>query len=336
MATNQNAPGDGENLRPDDVQGAGTESDDARVEQIIKNEQTTREELKKQDKLGGVFSTQIIQKVGTGTTTRKTVKKTYWYVIECDQDVIEIQPLNVNYVPSGPKRRIPKEDFLEKFAPEPEFYVSNVFPKMQELNKSVNKGEEHREKGENFSAELEFDHALKIDEENVRANFGLGLTYLERGEDKKSDDIFQRLVKLEAAFEPEHKHLFNEFGINLRKNRMFDQAVQYYERALNLQESDENIHYNIARAYFEKQKMEKVLEHLNKSLEMNPNLDESKKFLQYLQEKNMVSPDDVSPHARIQAPGNGDGSTESTPAGNTEEQAREQKKPSGDKINLDF
>jgi hypothetical protein len=103
---------------------------------------------KKTEKIKGVFSTQIIQKVGTGTTTRKTVKKSYWFVDEIDNNVIEIQPLNVNYVPSGPKRRIPKEDFLEKFSPEPEFYVSTVFPNMRKLNQNIKKGEEHREKGE--------------------------------------------------------------------------------------------------------------------------------------------------------------------------------------------
>jgi Tfp pilus assembly protein PilF len=208
---------------------------------------------------------------------------------------------------------------------------------MQELNKTVVKGEEHREKGENFSAELEFDNALKLDEENVRANFGLGLTYLERGEDKKSDDIFQRLVKLEAAFEPEHKHLFNEFGINLRKNRMYEQAVQYYERALNLQESDENLHYNIARAYFEKQKLDKVVEHLNKSLEMNPSLEESKKFLQYLQDKNYISPDDVSKAARRAQPQpEEDAGEEGESAAPGAEEQTGDEAPSGSDVTLDI
>ncbi len=41
----------------------------------------------------GVFSTQEIRKVGTGTTTRKTVQKTFWF-IEQRGDVIECQPLN--------------------------------------------------------------------------------------------------------------------------------------------------------------------------------------------------------------------------------------------------
>ena len=163
----------------------------------------------------GVFSTQEIRKVGTGTTTRKTVQKTFWFV-EQHGDVIECQPLNANYVPSGPKRKITMDELIAKFSPEPEFYQMSVYPKMREVEQSVNNGDSHREKGETFAAEYEYTRALKVDVENVRANFGIGLTYMERGELDKAQDIFDRLLKLDGAFDAEHKHLFNEFGINLR------------------------------------------------------------------------------------------------------------------------
>lgn len=81
----------------------------------------------------GVFSTQEIRRVGTGTTTRKTVQKTFWF-IEQHGDVIECQPLNPNYVPSGPKRKITMDELISKFAPEPEFYLNSVYPKMRNCN----------------------------------------------------------------------------------------------------------------------------------------------------------------------------------------------------------
>lgn len=240
------------------------------------------------DKITGVFSTQSVQRVGTGTTTRKTVKKSFWMADEKDDGTIDIQPLNVNYIPSGPKRKVPKEDFLEKFSPEPEFYVSTVYPKIKEMDDAVDKGEKHREKGETFSAELEFNTALGLDEENVRANFGLGLTYLERGDDTKANDIFERLVKLDAAFEKEHKHLFNDFGINLRKNKMFQQSVEYYERAIELADTDENLHYNVARVYYEREEFDLAATSLQQALAMNPDFEEAAKFLQFLKDKNLV------------------------------------------------
>ncbi|MBQ7738127.1 MAG: tetratricopeptide repeat protein [Desulfovibrionaceae bacterium] len=235
----------------------------------------------------GVFSSQEVRKVGTGTTTRKSVHKTFWFVEQHDDEIV-CQPLNTHYVPSGPKRTITLDELLAKFAPEPEFYQSSVFPKMQQLNKKIEEGDEHREKGETFSAEHEYQNALKIDCDNVRANFGIGLTYLERGDKSKAQNIFDRLVKLEGAFEEEHKHLFNEFGIQLRKNNMVAEALAYYGRAIEITKTDENLYLNMARAQFENHDIDKCLENLFLALRLAPTHDVSIKFLGWLLHKRLV------------------------------------------------
>lgn len=235
----------------------------------------------------GVFSTQEIRKVGTGTTTRKTVQKTFWFV-EQHGDTIECQPLNANYVPSGPKRKITMDELIAKFSPELEFYQMSVYPKMREVEQSVGKGDSHREKGETFAAEYEYSRALKVDVANVRANFGIGLTYMERGELDKAQNIFDRLLKLDGAFDAEHKHLFNEFGINLRKNKMLTQSVEYYQRALQLTANDENLHMNLARVLLETKDMDGCLEHLFTALELSPRHEISLKFLAWLLQKSLV------------------------------------------------
>jgi len=257
-------------------------------EDLDQSSSTQKTSSRPREKIKGIFSTQSIQKVGTGTTTRKTIQKTYWSVDEVEDNLLEIQPLNKNYIPSGPKRKITIEDLLSKFAPEPEFYISTVYPKLQELSRTIQKGERHRDKGEIFSAELEFNEALKVDEENVKANFGLGLTYLDRGESHKANDIFERLVRLDAAFEAEHKHLFNDFGISLRKNKMYDQALDYYRKAETLTDLDENLCYNIARAYFEKENTTECLEYLKKALKLNPGLNEARLFIKYMVDQNLI------------------------------------------------
>ena len=255
----------------------------------------------------GVFSTQEVRRVGTGTTTRKTVQKTFWY-LEQHGNEIDCQPLNTNYVPSGPKRKITLDELIAKFSPEPEFYLNSVFPKMQEMQRSVDNGDEHREKGENFAAEYEYSRALKVDEENVRANFGIGLTYLERGDNAKAQDIFQRLVKLEAAFEPEHKHLYNEFGINLRKSKMLQESFEYYQRALELSPSDENLYMNMARVLLELKDINQCVDYLLKALELAPRHETSLKFLAWLIQKQLVPADKVDGvRAALQTAQNGTG-----------------------------
>ncbi len=251
---------------------------------------TQASQTAKKSEVRGVFSSQEIRKVGTGTTTRKTVQKTFWFV-EQHGDVIECQPLNTNYIPSGPKRKITMDELIAKFSPEPEFYMNSVFPKMQELQQTVDNGDEHRKNGETFAAEYEYSRALKLDTDNVRANFGIGLTYLERGDNAKAQDIFQRLVKLDATFEPEHKHLFNEFGISLRKSKMLDESVEYYHRALELTKNDENLFMNMARVLLEIKDIPGCVEHLLNALRLAPRHEPSLKFLAWLIQKQLVPAD---------------------------------------------
>jgi tetratricopeptide (TPR) repeat protein len=241
-------------------------------------------------RISGVFSSQTVVRVGTGTTSRKVIQKAYWYAEEAEPDedgsvVVRVRPLNKNNVPSGQAEAVPKADFLERYSPELEYYQKEVFPRMKELDSTLKRAETQREQGALYSAQFEYEAALNVDEENVRANFGLGLTYMERGEAHKAGDIFKRVVALDAAFAPEHKHLFNEFGINLRKSKLHDQAVEYYERALQLTDNDENLHYNIARAYFERGDRDQCVASLRRALELNPHFEEAQKFLAYVEKE---------------------------------------------------
>ena len=245
----------------------------------------------KEKRMRGVFSSQEVRVVGTGTTRRKSIHKVFWFVEQDEKGAIQVQPITTSYVPTGAKKTITMEELLEKYSPEPEFYVQSVFPKIRELNESVDRGDKCREKGENFSAEFAYDSALKLDEENVRANFGIGLTYLARGEVDKADNIFERLVHLDAAFEEEHKHLFNDFGMNLRKNKMYKQAEEYYARALELSKADENLHINLARTLLEGKDMEGCAKHLVEALRLAPGNETALKFLDWLEKKNLIPPD---------------------------------------------
>jgi tetratricopeptide (TPR) repeat protein len=238
------------------------------------------------EKIVGVFSSKQVKKVGTGSTTRKTIQQSFFYVNQQDDGTIAVQVLNQNFVPSGPKEIITKETLLKEFTPEPEMYFSSVAPRMRELTKTIARADRHRVRGEAFSAEMEYTSALNVDEENVRANFGIGLCYLQRGEKEKAQDVFERLVKLNDAFDPEHKHLINEFGISLRKTGMHQQALEYYTKALAMSaNADENIYYNVARACHDMGDLAGTREALRKALEINPDMAEAAKFLKFLDAK---------------------------------------------------
>ncbi|MEF2145680.1 MAG: tetratricopeptide repeat protein [Desulfovibrionaceae bacterium] len=238
--------------------------------------------------LCGVFSLQKTMKIGAGTTAKRVKKVFNYLVTELDTEQVTIQPLDDNFAAVGNKEVISREQLLADYLPEPGIWQKEVLPRMREVQKLVARGDKFRKRGETFTAEFEYTKALKIDERNVRANFGIGLVYMERGDEDKAREVFERVVQIDAAFEDEHKHLFNEFGISLRKSGLFDEAVGYYVRALELAADDENLHYNLARAYYEKGNHPEAARELVKCLEMQPGHAEAKGFLASLKKRGLA------------------------------------------------
>jgi tetratricopeptide (TPR) repeat protein len=243
-------------------------------------------------RISGVFSQKKIQKIGTGTTARKTEVVTYFLVEEREGGTMMVQALAANDMPFGPRSEISRDELLTKYLPEPQKTlarnVSHLSPQEMEIQKAVARGDKFRKRGESFTAEFEYNKALSMDMGNVRANFGIGMCYIARGEQEKAHEVFERLVQLDAAFEDEHKHQFNEFGISLRKAGMQAEAMDYYRRALELSPSDENLHYNIARAAFDKGDAKIAAQHLGACLKLNPAHAEATQFVDYLKRKKLA------------------------------------------------
>jgi len=235
----------------------------------------------------GVFSIERMAKIGTGTTARRVKQAATYYARQVDDETIELQGLNNKNVPFGVVEQISKEDLLKDYLPMPQLY-KEVIGNLRMVQKSVARGDKFRKRNENFTAEFEYANALNLDEQNVRANFGIGLCLLARDEKEKAQKVFDRIIKIDSAFEDEHKHLFNEYGIALRKKKLVGQAVDYYRRALELSDDDENLWYNLARAQYDRKDWPKCGEAITKCLALNPDHPEGKKVLNYLTKKGLV------------------------------------------------
>lgn len=238
-------------------------------------------------RIEGVFSIERTGKIGAGTTARRVKQTALYYCREVDDDVIEIRLLNPHNVPFGDVEQITKDELLAEYLPMPQLY-KEVMGNIRNIQKSIARGEKFRKRGETFTAEFEFNNALNLDEENVRANFGVGLCLLARDENEKAQQVFQRIVKIDSAFNSEHKHLFNEYGIELRKKKLLEEAAEYYARALELTSDDENLWYNLARAWFDNEDYAKAADAVTKCLELNPVHEHGKKMLNYLNKKGLI------------------------------------------------
>jgi len=237
------------------------------------------------DKIEGVFLLEKEAKIGTGHTEKKVKQKMYCLAAERDDGMIEYRYLGANDEPMDIVETLPKAEFIHQFTFQPYYFERKKADQEKKVNKHIAIAEEHIKRKELFSAEYEYKNALKLDEENLRANFGIGNVYLQMGEKEKAKEIFVKISTIEAIFEEQNKHFFNECGIQLRKQELYDEAANYYQRALSLSPNDENLLFNLARALFEKGDFENAREQIQKALAINPHFKEGRVLLSYIEQK---------------------------------------------------
>lgn len=237
----------------------------------------------------GLFSTQTkAPNRMDGIQVSSYTNKIYWYAEYDQQGRLSVQPLNAQMVPSGVRLPVTLEALAKNYTVEKSVYENSVLPKIRRLEGILDKADELRTEGKHERASCEYRRALAIDEESIRGNFGVGLVHLAKGDKQKANEVFKLLLKLEGAFEAQHKHIFNEFGINLRKNKMFEEAIEFYGRALQLTQDDENLHINLARAQCEMKKFSSCTMHLVEALQISPGNKAATDFLMWMLTKGYV------------------------------------------------
>jgi tetratricopeptide (TPR) repeat protein len=211
-------------------------------------------------------------RVGTGTTTRKHSSRIYWYVEELDEDHFSLRRINSHHVPSGDEVVVTLKELVANYTPEVEFFEGNTLPALELLEEYLDEGTEQRAKGKLYSAQDSFGRALGLDEGNVRALFNLGLIALAQHDLGKARDTMGELLKIRSTFTGKDQHLFNEFGIALRKGGLFDESSAYYAKALEFVEDDEHLYYNLARANYERGHWAECVDAIGRSRTLNPHL----------------------------------------------------------------
>ena len=236
-------------------------------------------------KVLGVYSQNIKTRIGAGTTSQKSEHKTYHYVIRVGYSKYHVQPLNEQDIPSGMVTVISEKDFIAQYSPELYYYQRKTLPALKTLQTKIAKGEEAFENGKLDDAEHAFAGALILDPENPKANLGMGTVQCTKENYDKLTEIIQVLLNLDAVFLEEQRQEFNLFAIVLRKSKRYNEALTFYKKALEIYPEDENLHFNIARAYFDTEDKDNALSHIEKALEINPELESAMLFKKYLLKK---------------------------------------------------
>ena len=232
----------------------------------------------------GTYFERKEMRVGTSGTSSSKVDDIHYYCKMKPNGKVALEMCKNDGKSTGFEiEEVVLEDFQERFkdCSQHKCFLNMTEDDLEQekVDKLTSQAQHHLDKKEYLSAEFEFKNALKLDEENVKANYGLGKTYLESGDTEKAKEVFDNLSHIDALFENENKHIFNEMGIDLRKMELFDEAIHNYEKAIQIDPEDFALFYNIGRAYKEKGDLQKSKKYLEQSVKVSPDFEEGKKYL---------------------------------------------------------
>jgi len=141
---------------------------------------------------------------------------------------------------------------------------------------------------------IAFNKAIKINELFAAAYKGLADAYKGKGDNGKYQEYLKRAADI-FAFQDrlqETKELFaeilasdalavnpyNNLGVQLRRKGDLAGAIHAYARALELTPKDENIHYNISKAYHFSGQTGAALTAITSALELNPSFGKAREL----------------------------------------------------------
>ncbi len=157
-----------------------------------------------------------------------------------------------------------------------------------------------------------FQKALRINDLFAEAYQGLAEAYKGKGDDEQSHFYLKKAANLYAEFDRMEKvkelfidilkydntanNPFNTLGVRLRKNGDYQGAIRAYKQALELTPNDENVYFNMGKAFFFMDDKENALKYLTMALRMNRNFTEAQKL--YKQIKGTTWPSNVQSRPR--------------------------------------
>lgn len=166
-----------------------------------------------------------------------------------------------------------------------------VLSQQEEAQKFYDIGCTYLAKDKFGKAIVAFQKALKINDMFAEAYEGLSEAYKRKGDLEQCQFFLKKAADLYAA----HDHMekvkevfidilkmdnraanpFNSLGVKLRKVGDYQAAIRAYKQALELTPNDENVHFNMAKAYYFMSDTENALDKLAVALSINQDFPEA-------------------------------------------------------------
>ena len=205
------------------------------------------------------------------------------YILNSDKELRKIYPLVISY-DSGQERDLlnAMRELLQELQKALNEEVQGDLEAIQAQKKAaLEQGQKHLDAQEWDKATEVFDHLVKDFGGDTDLKADIADRYLNAGRYKEAFNMLDDALK----DDPNAIHLYNRIGMVLRKMQDFETAEKYYLKALTLTSSDEYLHYNMGRLYFDWRKWSKMASSAQNAVRINPGFTEAIKMLKFAQKK---------------------------------------------------
>ncbi|WP_457571397.1 tetratricopeptide repeat protein [Desulfovulcanus sp.] len=195
----------------------------------------------------------------------------------------EIYPILIEYKPGQEKKFLSVlKELLEMLE---EDIADDAQKKLAELErqkqKSLAKAKKLLEQKKIDEAKQIFKQLIEEFDKDFQLKIDISDTLINAKEYKRAIQY----LKMAHEDDPESVHIFNRLGMVLRKLGRFADAEKAYLQALKLDPNDEYLYFNMGRLYIDSQDWEKAAQMAQKALKLNPQFEQAKKMLSFIQKK---------------------------------------------------
>jgi len=145
-------------------------------------------------------------------------------------------------------------------------YVIKTSPKRVPLPYN-NLGLAYLEKGMVDEAIYEYEKALTINPNYIKAHFNLAVAFSIKGRLDETISEYKKLLAINPNFVEAHYNLGNAYS---KKGRL-DEAIAEFKRTLTINPNHAKAHYNLGNAYLKKDRLDEAIAEYKRTLTINPN-----------------------------------------------------------------
>lgn len=211
------------------------------------------------------------------------ILKKVTYNLSSDPGLRKLYPLVISYEPGKERALL---DAMRELLQELQKVLNEEV--QEDMQAMLARKQEGLEKGQDLLDRQDWDGAKGVFDALVKEFGGdtdlkadIADRYLNAGRYKEAFHMLDDALR----DDPNAIHLYNRIGMVLRKMKDYDTAEKYYLKALSLSHSDEYLHYNIGRLYYDWRKWAKMARAAEAAVSLNPDFGEAVKMLKFARKK---------------------------------------------------